>query len=112
MNSNVLQVGLISPTFQGEQVNLTARTRCISRFANYLAPRTMSLSAFAAVKRSRVRAEILITSPVAGLRPIRALLLRLRKIPSPANRSEPSFFSSLGQRNSRRTKAPRRASCE
>src|SRR5580704_5610029 len=33
-------------------------------------------------------------SPVAGLRPIRALLLRLRKIPNPARRSEPSFFSS------------------
>src|ERR1022692_1191261 len=75
------------------------RGRPTSRFqsktnSNYLAPSTESLSAFAAVKRSRVRAGILIASPVAGLRPIRALLLRLRKIPSPANRSEPSFFNS------------------
>ena len=60
----------------------------------------MSLSALAAVKRSRVRAEILIASPVVGLRPIRALLLRLRKIPSPANRSEPSFFSSTNHQRS------------
>jgi len=33
-------------------------------------------------------------SPVAGLRPTRAASLRLRKIPSPASRIEPSFFSS------------------
>src|SRR5260370_21864646 len=60
----------------------------------YQAPSTMSFNALAGVKRSRVRAGILIASPVAGLRPIRALLLRLRKIPRPAKRSEPSFLSS------------------
>src|SRR5216684_3543056 len=58
------------------------------------APSTESLSAFAGVKRRRVRAGIFISAPVAGLRPMRALLLRLRKIPSPARRSEPSFFNS------------------
>src|SRR5581483_3954630 len=57
-------------------------------------PSTASLSDLAGVKRRRVRAGILIFSPVAGLRPIRALVLRLRKIPSPARRSEPSFLSS------------------
>src|SRR5262245_2848624 len=39
----------------------------------FLAPRTESLSAFAAVNRNLVRAGILIASPVAGLRPMRAL---------------------------------------
>ena len=45
------------------------------------------------MKRKRVRAGILICSPVAGLRPIRALVLRLRNTPRPAKRSEPSFLS-------------------
>jgi hypothetical protein len=49
----------------------------------------------AGVKRSRVRAEILICSPVAGLRLARAASLRLRKMPNPANRIEPSFFISF-----------------
>src|SRR6202034_1795192 len=57
-------------------------------------PRTESFSALAGVKRRRVRAGILICSPVAGLRPTRAASLRLRKMPKPASRIEPSFFSS------------------
>src|SRR5215831_12043193 len=60
----------------------------------FLAPRTESLSDFAAVNRNLVRAGILMASPVAGLRPMRALDWRLRKIPSPARRRDPSFLSS------------------
>jgi hypothetical protein len=51
--------------------------------AEAVPPSTESFSALAGVKRSRVRANILICSPVAGLRPIRAASLRLRKMPSP-----------------------------
>src|SRR5581483_460519 len=60
----------------------------------FLLPRTASLSAFAAVNRSLVRAGILIASPVAGLRPIRALAWRLRTMPRPARRRDPSLVSS------------------
>src|SRR5712692_5676844 len=78
----------------------TARPRCglaVRHCPNTVAqraPSTESLSAFAGVKRRRVRAGIFISAPVAGLRPMRALVLRLRKIPSPARRSDPSFFNS------------------
>jgi hypothetical protein len=51
--------------------------------ADAVPPSTESFSALAGVKRSRVRAGILICSPVAGLRPMRAANLRLRKMPSP-----------------------------
>src|SRR5215469_447580 len=64
----------------------------------YLAPKTASLNPLAAVKRRRVRAGILICSPVAGFRPMRALLLRLRKTPRPLSRSTPSFLSCLTTR--------------
>jgi len=49
--------------------------------ATAVTPSTDSFSALAGVKRSRVRAGILICSPVAGLRPTRAASLRLRKMP-------------------------------
>jgi len=61
-------------------------------FATAVTPSTDSFSALAGVKRSRVRAGILICSPVAGLRPRRAASLRLRKIPIPARRIEPFLF--------------------
>src|SRR5215472_9120957 len=75
--------------------------RCLKRLcvdASYFAPNTASLSPLAAVKRKRVRAGILICSPLAGFRPMRALLLRLRKTPRPLSRSTPSFFSCLTTR--------------
>jgi hypothetical protein len=49
--------------------------------ATAVTPSTDSFSALAGVKCSRVRAGILICSPVAGLRPTRAASLRLRKMP-------------------------------
>jgi hypothetical protein len=57
-------------------------------------PKTDSFNALAGVKRNRVRAGILMDSPVAGLRPMRAFSLRLRKIPKLAERIDPSFLSS------------------
>jgi Acetyltransferase (GNAT) domain len=57
-------------------------------------PKTDSFNALAGVKRNRVRAGILMDSPVAGLRPMRAFSFRLRKMPKPAKRIDPSFLSS------------------
>jgi hypothetical protein len=55
--------------------------------ATAVTPSTDSFSALAGVKRSRVRAGILICSPVAGFRPTRAASLRLRKTPRLAEMS-------------------------
>jgi hypothetical protein len=55
-------------------------------------PNTDSFRALAGVKRSRVRAGILICAPVAGFRPTRAASLRLRKIPRPAKANRPFLF--------------------
>ena len=47
--------------------------------ADASAPKTDSFNALAGVKRSRVRAGILICAPVVGFRPMRAASLRLAK---------------------------------
>src|SRR5256886_17377504 len=70
-----------------------ARTTVVcSRGKGYRAPSTESFNALAGVNRKRVRAGILICSPVAGLGPKRALSLRLRNTPTPAKPSKPSFL--------------------
>src|SRR5437667_1721915 len=51
--------------------------------ADYLAPRIASLAAFATRNLTTFLAGILMVSPVAGLRPIRALRLTSTSLPRP-----------------------------
>ena len=52
----------------------------------------LSLAALATRNLTTVLAGILISSPVAGLRPLRALRLALTSLPIPGNVKAPAFF--------------------
>src|SRR3989441_4489948 len=60
-----------------------------------LLPSTVSLKVLATEKPTFLRAGILIGSPVCGLRPIRAFILRSRKIPRPVILTDSPFFTVL-----------------
>jgi len=54
-----------------------------------------SLSAFPALKPGTFEALILIASPVRGLRPVRAALLRTENVPNPTNVTVSPFLRAL-----------------
>src|SRR5437667_11068418 len=60
-----------------------------------LLPSTVSLKVLATEKPTFLRAGILIGSPVCGLRPMRAFILRRRKIPRPGILTDSPFFTVL-----------------
>src|SRR5438093_11312907 len=60
-----------------------------------LLPSTVSLKVLATEKPTFLRAGILIGSPVCGLRPMRAFILRSRKIPRPGILTDSPFFTVL-----------------
>src|SRR5438128_11287430 len=60
-----------------------------------LLPSTVSLKVFATEKPTFLRAGILIGSPVCGLRPVRAFILRRRKMPRPGILTDSPFFTVL-----------------
>src|SRR3972149_11635786 len=61
----------------------------------FLPPTTASLAALATRNFTTVLAAIFIASPVAGLRPIRALRLALTSRPMPGRTKTPFFFVSV-----------------
>lgn len=60
----------------------------------FAAPSTESLAALAIRNLTTVLAGILISSPVAGLRPVRALRCCLTSLPSPGSVISPFFLTS------------------
>src|SRR2546425_10999894 len=67
--------------------------RCAPYFL--LLPSTVSLKVLATEKPTFLRAGILIGSPVCGLRPMRAFILRSRKTPRPGILTDSPFFTVL-----------------
>src|SRR5262249_28204227 len=67
----------------------------VPRVRSYFFPRTVSLKVLATENPTFLRAGILIASPVCGLRPMRAFILRRRKIPSPGIFTFSPFFTLL-----------------